>query len=211
VENLEQALDAADFVSREVLARGIPAVLVGDLNAGASALSVRALTTGEILGGDAPFVDAWAAVGSGSGITSTPTNPYTDAPADPPQRIDYVLVLQGTRPRATPVAARLIGDGPAEGGIYGSDHFGLVVDLALDSPPAGGPSDEHTPGMRRRTSVHASHKSDRRSVLYGTRRAPRSNGRPALSRPTRRVGTGAPPRCHDFAPQRWSRSTPHSV
>jgi endonuclease/exonuclease/phosphatase family metal-dependent hydrolase len=50
VENLEQALDAADLVAREALARGIPAVLTGDLNARASALSIRALTTGEILG-----------------------------------------------------------------------------------------------------------------------------------------------------------------
>jgi endonuclease/exonuclease/phosphatase family metal-dependent hydrolase len=136
VENLEQALDAADLVAREALARGIPAVLIGDLNAPASALSVRALTTGHILGGDAPFVDAWAAVGSGPGITSTPTNPYTDAPRDPPQRIDYVLVLQGTCPAAIPVAARVIGSRPTAGGVYGSDHFGLVVDLELRSPPA---------------------------------------------------------------------------
>jgi endonuclease/exonuclease/phosphatase family metal-dependent hydrolase len=144
VENLEQALDATDLVSREALARGIPAVLVGDLNAPAGALAVRALTTGDILGGDAPFVDAWAAVGSGAGVTSTPLNPYTDAPADPPQRIDYVLVLQGTRPLATPVEARVIGDRPTEEGVYGSDHFGLVVDLELRSPPtAGGHSQEH--------------------------------------------------------------------
>ena len=138
VENLEQALDAADLLARETLARGIPAVLVGDLNASAAALSIRALTTREILGGDAPFVDAWAAVGSGAGITSCPTNPYTDAPTEPPKRIDYVLVLQGTRPVATPVAARVIGDRPTEEGLYGSDHFGLVVDLELGSPAATG-------------------------------------------------------------------------
>jgi endonuclease/exonuclease/phosphatase family metal-dependent hydrolase len=147
VENLEQALDAADLVSREALARGIPAVLVGDLNAPAGTLSVRALTTGEILGGDAPFVDAWAAVGSGAGLTSTPSNPYTDAPADPPQRIDYVLVLQGTRPLAAPVGARVIGDRPSEDGVYGSDHFGLVVDLELRSPSGtDGHSHEHDVG-----------------------------------------------------------------
>src|SRR6185295_19042222 len=105
------------------LARGIPAVLVGDLNAPPDALAVRALTTSEILGGAAPCVDPWAAVGSGPGITSTPTNPYTDAPADPPQRIDYVLALQGTRPLARPIGARVIGNRPAAGDIYGSDHF----------------------------------------------------------------------------------------
>jgi hypothetical protein len=88
--------------------------------------------------------DAWAEVGSGAGVTSTPSNPYTDAPADPPQRIDYVLVLQGTRPLATPVEARVIGDRPTEEGVYGSDHFGLVVDLELRSrPTAGGHSQEH--------------------------------------------------------------------
>jgi endonuclease/exonuclease/phosphatase family metal-dependent hydrolase len=145
VENLEQALDAADLVAREVLARGIPAVLTGDLNARASALSVRALTTGEILGGAAPFVDAWAAVGAGPGITSTPTNPYTDAPGDPPQRIDYVLVLQGTDPAVRPVGARVIGDRPTRNGVYGSDHFGLVVDLELEAP---GRSDERHAGAR---------------------------------------------------------------
>jgi endonuclease/exonuclease/phosphatase family metal-dependent hydrolase len=137
-ENLEQALDAADLVAREALARGTPAVLIGDLNAPASALSIRALTTGQILGGDAPFVDAWVAVGSGPGITSTPTNPYTDAPRDPPQRIDYVLVLQGTCPAAIPVAARVIGSHPTADGVYGSDHFGLVVDLELRWPAATG-------------------------------------------------------------------------
>jgi endonuclease/exonuclease/phosphatase family metal-dependent hydrolase len=142
VENLEQALDATDLIAREVLARGVPTVLVGDLNAPPGALSVRALTTGEILGGEAPFVDAWAAVGSGPGITSTPTNPYTDAPADPPQRIDYVLVLQGTRPLARPIDARVVGDRPAEDGVYGSDHFGLVVDLECASPPARGADED---------------------------------------------------------------------
>jgi endonuclease/exonuclease/phosphatase family metal-dependent hydrolase len=135
VENLEQALDAADLVAREALARGIPAVLTGDLNARACALSVRALTTGEILGGEAPFVDAWAVAGSGPGITSTPANPYTDAPEDPPQRIDYLLVLQGTDPVPTPVVARVIGDRPTKDGVYGSDHFGLVVDLELGAHP----------------------------------------------------------------------------
>jgi endonuclease/exonuclease/phosphatase family metal-dependent hydrolase len=149
VENLEQALDAADLVAREALARGIPAVLTGDLNARASALSIRALTTGEILGGDAPFVDAWAEVGSGPGVTSTPTNPYTDAPEDPPQRIDYLLVLQGTDPVPKPVAARVIGDRPTRDGVYASDHFGLVVDLELEAPatPAGRP-DERDAGAR---------------------------------------------------------------
>ncbi len=135
VENLEQALDAADLVAREALARGIPAVLTGDLNARASALSIRALTTGEILGGEAPFVDAWAVAGSGPGITSMPTNPYTDAPEDPPQRIDYLLVLQGTDVVPRPVTARVIGDQPTKDGVYGSDHFGLVVDLELEVTP----------------------------------------------------------------------------
>jgi endonuclease/exonuclease/phosphatase family metal-dependent hydrolase len=134
VENLEQALDATDLIAREVLARGVPAVLVGDLNAPPSALAIRALTTGEILGGEAPFVDAWAAVGSGPGITTTPTNPYTDAPLDPPQRIDYVLVLQGSRPVVRPIGARVIGTQPTADGVYGSDHFGLVVDLEF--PPS---------------------------------------------------------------------------
>src|SRR5262249_18030974 len=147
VENLEQALDAVDLVSREVLARGIPGVLIGDLNAPPSALAIRALTTGQILGGAAPFVDAWAMVGSGSGITCTPTNPYTDAPGDPPQRIDYVLVLQGTRPATIPVAARVIGEHPTEDGVYGSDHFGLFAGLHLRTPvaPSGRSYEEDPP------------------------------------------------------------------
>src|SRR5262249_28048491 len=147
VENLEQALDAADLIAREVLARGIPAVLVGDLNAPPGALSVRALTTGEILGGDAPFVDAWAAVGSGPGITTTPPHPAAAGPAARAQRIDYVLVVEGTRSLARPIAARVIGDRPADGGIYGSDHFGLVVDLELDGRPTSGPPDEQAAAL----------------------------------------------------------------
>jgi endonuclease/exonuclease/phosphatase family metal-dependent hydrolase len=196
VENLEQALDAADLLSREALARGIPAVLVGDLNAPAAALSIRALTTGEILGGDAPFVDAWAAAGLGSGITSTPTNPYTDAPADPAQRIDYVLVLQGTRPVATPVAARVIGDRPTEEGIYGSDHFGLVVDLELGSPTgAGRRSDRHDPSAAARDlcarialvrSKIRALRSEARSEIERARFSPRYDQGGGSPGPTRR-------------------------
>ena len=204
VENLEQALDAADLVSRELLARGIPAVLIGDLNAPASALSVRALTTGEILGGDAPFVDAWAVIGSGVGITSTPTNPYTDAPEDPPQRIDYALVLQGPCPAATPVAARVIGDRPTEEGVYGSDHFGLVVDLELKrlpqraSDPAGA-----TPARWRTICVRASRAFDRRSGRSGARPARRFGGLARLSRSTRREGLQGRRRRERFATRRW--------
>jgi hypothetical protein len=64
-----------------------------------------------------------------------PTNPYTDAPEDPPQRIDYLLVLQGTDVVPRPVTARVIGDQPTKDGVYGSDHFGLVVDLELEVTP----------------------------------------------------------------------------
>lgn len=35
MENLEQALDAADLVAREALAGGIPSVLIGDLGSSA--------------------------------------------------------------------------------------------------------------------------------------------------------------------------------
>jgi endonuclease/exonuclease/phosphatase family metal-dependent hydrolase len=198
VENLEQALDAADLVSREVLARGIPAVLVGDLNAPAGALSLRALTTGDILGGDAPFVDAWAEVGSGAGVTSTPSNPYTDAPADPPQRIDYVLVLQGTRPLATPVEARVIGDRPTEEGVYGSDHFGLVVDLELRSRPQRADTREHDARPWRR--ILCTHRAFRSKI-----RELRKEARAELERARRPLRYDQTGGCPGAASAQWLR------
>lgn len=129
VENLEQALDALELVAREALARGVPAVLVGDLNAEAGHLAMRALT-GRLLGGEPPLLDAWRATrGDEPGLTSDPDGD------DPALRIDYVLVLRGTDPALRPVSARLLGEeGPARAA---SDHRGVLVELQVERAGAG--------------------------------------------------------------------------
>lgn len=58
-------------------------------------------------------------------------------------------MLQGTDPVPKPVVARVIGDRPTRDGVYGSDHFGLVVDLELDAPATPtGRSSERDAGTR---------------------------------------------------------------
>jgi endonuclease/exonuclease/phosphatase family metal-dependent hydrolase len=123
-----QVVAVADVVA-EVAARGtLPPVLVGDLNAEPGATEIRFLCGDVSLEGrTVRLEDAWRRAGDGSpGFTWDNRNPYAALAREVDRRIDYVLLGGGT----TIESARLAFT-EAAGGIFASDHFGVVVDLQL--------------------------------------------------------------------------------
>ena len=110
--------------------RTFPAVVGGDFNAAPEADEIRmmtGLTTVPVRG--QVFVDAWAARGAGVGLTWDTRNPFAAAEHEPDRRIDYVLVgLPGPAGVGEVLAADRFGDRPV-GGIWASDHAGVVATL----------------------------------------------------------------------------------
>jgi len=138
-----QAVVAARFVERVAGDRpDLPVVLLGDLDAGPEAGSVRFLTGRQSLDGmSVRYEDAWEAVHPGEvGETFAPHNPLVasgEMPLERGRRIDHVMVRSGPHgPLLDVVGCRLFLDRPVDG-FWASDHFGVVADLRR--PP-------HAPG-----------------------------------------------------------------
>jgi endonuclease/exonuclease/phosphatase family metal-dependent hydrolase len=138
-----QAVAAARFVEERALRGSQKVVLVGDLDADPNAASVRFLSGRQSLGGmSVCYRDAWESTHpEDPGHTFTPRNPlvrdqvvkdmrpFRDWPF---RRIDHIFVRLGEHGgRALDIAAcARIFDGPING-VWASDHFGLVADLAV--------------------------------------------------------------------------------
>jgi endonuclease/exonuclease/phosphatase family metal-dependent hydrolase len=128
-----QVAEICAFV-REQRPRSFPAVLVGDLNSDPESDEIRMLTGRAAA--PVPGVmwrDVWewtGAVARGDmGYTWSNDNAFAAASLDVPRRIDFAMVAA---PKAGgcghPVSARVIGN-EAIDGIWGSDHFGIAVEL----------------------------------------------------------------------------------
>lgn len=134
-----QAIAITDLDARH---RGdLPTVIAGDFNAAPEAASIRYLTGQQSLQGRSVlYRDAWTIAGEGPGHTWTVDNPHARAGMEqvvrqPHQRsrFDYVFVGSwDAHPKAYArvESAQLAFDKPV-GGIWLSDHFGLVVDLEV--------------------------------------------------------------------------------
>jgi endonuclease/exonuclease/phosphatase family metal-dependent hydrolase len=140
-----QAVEVAELDARH-RAR-LPTIIAGDLNASPQAASIRYLSGLQALDGrSVHYHDAWAVAGDGPGHTWPVDDPAAAAEVDRVvgqpghrRRIDYVFVGSAQahpRARARIVAARLVGDRPV-GGVWLSDHAGVLVDLDVDAagPP----------------------------------------------------------------------------
>jgi endonuclease/exonuclease/phosphatase family metal-dependent hydrolase len=139
----QQALVMARFVEDLVADRpDLPVVLLGDLNAGPDAASIRFLCGKQSLAGTSVrYEDAWAATHPGEpGHTFSPRNPLVrvgQMPLERGRRIDYVMTRSGPHGPLLDVAdCRLVFDEPLDG-VWASDHFGVLADL---QPP------DHAPG-----------------------------------------------------------------
>jgi endonuclease/exonuclease/phosphatase family metal-dependent hydrolase len=138
-----QAVAAARFVEGVVAHRAdLPVVLLGDLDAGPDAGSVRFLTGHQSLDGmSVRYEDSWEAVHRDApGHTFSPRNPLVvsgEMPLERGRRIDHVMVRSGPHgPLLDVVDCRLFLDEPVDG-VWGSDHFGVVADLRHPSHRPG--------------------------------------------------------------------------
>jgi endonuclease/exonuclease/phosphatase family metal-dependent hydrolase len=139
----EQALATARFVEDVVAERAdLPVVLLGDLNAGPEAASLRFLTGRQSLAGTGVrYEDAWEAVHPGDpGHTFSPRNPLVPAgqmPLERGRRIDHIMIRSGAHgPLLDVTDCRLVFDEPVDG-VWASDHFGVLAELCRPDHPPG--------------------------------------------------------------------------
>jgi endonuclease/exonuclease/phosphatase family metal-dependent hydrolase len=111
-------------------------VLAGDLDDTPDSASVLFWTGRQSLDGfSVCYEDAWRAVhGDQPGLTFGPANPLVpvgEMPLERGRRIDYVMVRCGVHGPTLDVRdCRRVFDGPV-GGVWPSDHIGLVADLVV--------------------------------------------------------------------------------
>lgn len=128
-DHLAQTRELARLVT-DLSARdgALPVLLVGDLNAGPDTPEISALTDGDAL------TDAWTRRGGGDGDGVTLSAAHPDAPLGAVKqlnrRIDYVMFRPAAGGSAPKVTHAAVLDEPLNG-LYPSDHFPVVVDLAL--------------------------------------------------------------------------------
>lgn len=131
-----QAVAAARFVEELADGRNAHVVLAGDFNAVPDAASIRFWRGLQSLGGASVcYRDAWeSAHPEDPGHTFTPRNPLVTGgewPLEPGRRIDYVMVRCGDYgPTLDVTSCERVFDEPVEG-VWASDHFGVVADLAV--------------------------------------------------------------------------------
>lgn len=129
-----QAVIAAKFVEEIVYQSEQHVVLVGDLDADPEAASIRFWSGRQSLGGmSICYRDAWESKHPGDpGYTFTPRNPLVADWDWPFRRIDYIFVRCGEHGGPTldiAACARIFDE--SINGVWASDHFGLVADLAI--------------------------------------------------------------------------------
>jgi endonuclease/exonuclease/phosphatase family metal-dependent hydrolase len=137
-ERALQAVVAARPIEELAGRGGLHVVLAGDLDADPEAASVRFWSGRQALDGTSVcYRDAWERVHPGEpGETFTPSNPLVVDRDWPFRRIDYVFVRCGDHggPTLEVAGCGRIFDRPV-GGVWASDHFGVVADLV--APAAG--------------------------------------------------------------------------
>jgi endonuclease/exonuclease/phosphatase family metal-dependent hydrolase len=145
-----QAAAAVRFLEELVGGRDLHVVLAGDFTAGPDAASVRLVSGRQSLEDTSVcYRDAWEASHPGDpGDTFTPGNPLVADWDWPFRRLDYIFVRCGEHggPTLAISACARIFHEPVDG-VWASDHFGVVADLAVPtrSPSGGeGPSSQES-------------------------------------------------------------------
>jgi endonuclease/exonuclease/phosphatase family metal-dependent hydrolase len=133
-------------IDRVVAARpDEPQIVLGDFNARPESDEIRWLTGLTTLEGRRTFYqDAWARRHPAEpGWTWASANPYTTALGflQTDRRLDYIFVTPERRDgRGRILDCRLVFDQPAPGGVYASDHFGLLADVQVTAGPSSPPA-----------------------------------------------------------------------
>jgi endonuclease/exonuclease/phosphatase family metal-dependent hydrolase len=137
------AVATARLVEDLVGDRTAHVVVLGDFDDTPDSSSLRFWTGRQSLDGfSVAYRDAWEAVHpEARGHTFTPDNPLVTAgemSLEFGRRIDYILVRCGVHGPTLRVADCFRAFDRPVGGVWASDHFGVVADLALPAHPPGG-------------------------------------------------------------------------
>lgn len=127
----QQVRALAEHADRLAPTSGVPAVILGDLNADPDSDEMRFLRGLTPLGGTSVFFsDCWATTrASEPGYTYDRRNAYALRSREPSRRIDYCLVRgPGRHLCGEPLSAELFGDTPT-GEVWPSDHYGVVAEI----------------------------------------------------------------------------------
>lgn len=104
--------------------QGLPAIVMGDLNAEPHSQEIRLFTD--------DFADSWVAAGDGTdGFTWDRRNEYTHEHDVHSQRIDYILVQQPMAPLR--ITSTRLAFARQHAGVWPSDHFGIVATFEASS------------------------------------------------------------------------------
>lgn len=124
-EAVRQRTEQADLTAERVRSLGVPAVLMGDLNAESGDPELE-----NLLASETGLQDGWAVGGDGSDGFTSPAS--TDEPAD--HRIDFILVSEGIDVDRCEVIVN-------EETAFAADHYPVVADLSfgLLGTPAASP------------------------------------------------------------------------
>lgn len=128
-----QVVEVARVIKNLAPIRGLPPILVGDLNAEPEANEIRFLKgLGSLAGKSFYMDDCFAHAGQGSGITFDAVgNPFAATTREYPRRIDYILVRgPDEHGRGKPLTARVVLDRIADG-IAASDHYGVYAEVSI--------------------------------------------------------------------------------
>jgi endonuclease/exonuclease/phosphatase family metal-dependent hydrolase len=131
-----QAVVAARAIEERARRSGLHVVMGGDLDADPGARSIHFWCGRQSLGGmSVCYRDAWESLHAYEpGPTFTPENPLmAQANWDWPfRRIDYLFVRCGEHggPTLKIASCQRVFDEPT-GGVWASDHFGLIADLTV--------------------------------------------------------------------------------
>lgn len=127
-----------DHVARLAPLDGPPAILAGDFNADPDSDEMRFLRgLATIDDTSVYFADAWLVNAPASfadahdpGYTYDRRNSYALRSREPSRRIDYVYARGASHLRGEPLSAKVVLRTPTAAGIWPSDHFGVVADIA---------------------------------------------------------------------------------
>lgn len=138
----QQALLAIDAIEAHVTGRAVHVVVLGDFDATPDSASLQLWRGRRSVGGRSVcYQDAWEYVNpTDPGFTFDLENPLVrdgECATAVSRRIDHVLVRSGSHgPTLQVVGCRRVLDGPVDG-VWASDHYGVLADLALPVRPPG--------------------------------------------------------------------------
>jgi len=127
----QQVRALTDHADRLAPTTGVPAVILGDLNADPDSDEMRFLRGLTALGGESVyFSDCWAVTRpADAGYTYDRKNAYALRSREHSRRIDYCFVRgPGRHLCGEALSAELFADTPT-GDVWPSDHFGVVAEI----------------------------------------------------------------------------------